>query len=332
MADLGTRFFTCLNMISIVPDLRLGLTPRQPKCGTIPSMTNLHIFAAGTAAGSFSPGVERGPEAILETGCMQTLGLAFELQLHQARSVAVAGSQKNQLEWLIQLQNDLSAVPVSDQLLVLGGDHSLAAPSLLASARRLARPAIVYVDAHPDCHRLETSTTGNLHGMPITIATGETFREIFPSPYMDAADICFIGIKDIDEAEQHWLDSNHAVYFTMDRIIEEGIGSVMQSVNRWVGTRSLHVSFDIDAVDAYFAPGTGIRNAGGLTYREASYIARQLGYLRPKVVDMVEVNPARDEDRRTAFLAAELTCALFGLRFDSYQRYLDGHTGDHAAD
>ena len=46
---------------------------------------------------------------------------------------------------------------------------------------------------------------------------------------------------------------------------------------------------------------------------------------------MVEVNPSRDVERRTALLAAELVCALFALRFDSYQRYLGDHVDGRSA-
>jgi hypothetical protein len=42
--------------------------------------------------------------------------------------------------------------------------------------------------------------------------------------------------------------------------------------------RPLHLSFDIDAVDPLYAPSTGTRVAGGLSYREAYYICEAVAH------------------------------------------------------
>lgn len=58
----------------------------------------------------------------------------------------------------------------------------------------------------------------------------------------------------------------------------------------------LHCSFDIDAIDPIYAPGTGTKSRGGLDYREAHYILKRL-YLENLVsLDMVEINPDLDKD------------------------------------
>lgn len=290
--------------------------------------TKLHIISAGTALGSFSTGVEVGPEAILKAGLVTALEAAFTVVQAGAPTTPEATyttDRSGLVAWLVNLRLQLQALPVADRIVVLGGDHSVGAASLLASAHRLRRPAVVYVDAHPDCHRLETSQTGSLHGMPITIATGETLPETFVEPYLMPSDLCFVGIKDIDGAEQRWLDGNHVTYFTMDTITDLGIAEVSRRVHKWVAGRDLHVSFDIDSIDHQYAPGTGIQNMGGLTYREASYLCRQLALLHPQVIDMVEINPTRDIDSRTAQLGAELIAALLGLRWDVYVRYVNEH-------
>lgn len=288
--------------------------------------SKLHIISAGTSLGSFSAGVERGPEALLAAGLKPALQPHYDLEFHSAPEQIGQSTPSSELvTWLADLTQELRALPVADRVVVLGGDHSVGAPSMLASAQRLQQPAVVYIDAHPDCHLLETSQTGSLHGMPVTIATGETYADVFSAPYLQPSDLCFVGIKDIDQAEQRWLDGRRVKYFTMDMIIDVGIAEVSRQLTKWIAGRNLHVSFDIDSIDAQYAPGTGINNMGGLTYREASYLCRQLGLLHPQVIDMVEVNPDRDQGNKTALLGTELIAALLGIRWDEYARYVGEH-------
>jgi len=66
----------------------------------------------------------------------------------------------------------------------------------------------------------------------------------------------------------------------------------MEHLNKG-GERPLHLSYDIDAVDPAIAPHTGTKVHGGLSYREAHYVAEEAalsGLLSS--MDMVEVNPA----------------------------------------
>ena len=301
-------------------------------------MQKLSIILAGTALGSYSQGAELGPQAMLDAGLLKLLRSSFDVSVVSEIPMAVSfhqppdnhqaeNSQQQLITWLQKLRQSIQTIASDSRVILLGGDHSVGAASLLATASRIAQPAIIYVDAHPDCHRLETSSTGRLHGMPVTIATGETLVEYFPGPYLAPQAICFVGIKDIDPAEQRWLDANQVLYFTMDKVIELGISEITKQLNRWVAGRKLHVSFDIDSIDGLYAPGTGIPNSGGLTYREASYLCRHLSLLHPDVVDLVEVNPTRDIDNRTVNLGVELAAALFGIDWDDYARYLDQHHG-----
>ena len=79
------------------------------------------------------------------------------------------------------------------------------------------------------------------------------------------------------------------------------------------GTAGFHLSFDLDAVDPRYAPGTGTPVPGGLTYREAHFAceaAAESGHLL--AMDMVELNPTLDEHNRTGKLAVELILSALG--------------------
>jgi arginase len=296
------------------------------------AMKKLHIVSAGTSEGSVNHGCETAPEVLLQSGLHERLVQdAWKIKLSNIAAVAEDNNYDDLglrnaaslIPWLQELYRQLVLnTSYDEKALVLGGDHSIGAVSLLATKQQYPDAVCVYVDAHPDAHSLESSQTRNIHGLPLRIAAGQTLAKYFPGPYYAPSEIYLVGIKDIDPAEARWLEEQKISHATMDTILEQGIGTVMHRVSEWVGDRPLHVSYDIDAIDAAFAPGTGILNAGGLNYREAEYLARKLGTLNPVAVDMVEVNPLRDEAGKTVRLAQELIVKLLGGEWNSYQDYL----------
>lgn len=294
-------------------------------------MSDVRIIQAGTSEGSFSDGTEQGPAAMLAAGLerlLQQSGLKTELvdiptvEPHTQSAHDGVRQARSLVPWL---QAVLAATlrSSSGRALTLGGDHSVAIPSLMATKRRYHEAVCVYIDAHPDSNDIASSPTGNLHGMPLRVVTGEVLADQFQAPYFQPDELCFIGIKDIDDAEAEWIARHGVRAYTMDTVIERGIASILQDVQAWIAHRPLHVSFDIDVIDSQYAPGTGIRNAGGLTYREADYLARRLGALQPVAVDVVELNPARDLSGQTTRLAVELAVALLGGKWSEYDRYLE---------
>lgn len=293
---------------------------------------DIRIFAAGTNLGSFSDGAEDGPTVLLERGLEGVLApCARSVELVQWRSDdkhvtdKAAKQVRNAhklIPWISGLRHSIVAEDKNALPIVLGGDHSVATASLLATRQRHPDAVCVYIDAHPDAQTPGASTTHNLHGMPVRIAAGGALHNEFQGPYMKPQDFYYLAIKDIDQPEADWINTEGIEHATMDDITGVGIGAVMHHVQEWVGGRPLHVSFDIDSIDKLYAPGTGIQNSGGLTYREATYITRQLARESIIAIDLVELSPSRDTDGMTADLGIELIAHLLGIRWDSYTRYL----------
>lgn len=75
----------------------------------------------------------------------------------------------------------------------------------------------------------------------------------------------------------------------------------------------LHVSFDVDFLDASFAPGVGTAVKGGPTYREAQLCMEMIADTgRMASLDVMELNPALDVRNATAEVALDLIESLFG--------------------
>jgi agmatinase len=94
--------------------------------------------------------------------------------------------------------------------------------------------------------------------------------------------------------------------YAQDDIALDGIAAIMVGVRHQVGRRPVYLTFDIDAVDPAFAPGTGTPVPGGLTSREALEIVRGLHGTQLVGMDLVEVLPALDHASMTCNLAAHL--------------------------
>lgn len=81
---------------------------------------------------------------------------------------------------------------------------------------------------------------------------------------------------------------------------------------------------DLDVIDSVYAPGAGMPNKGGLTYREITAIADYVGRKCNVIgVDVVEYNPLQDVDGKTAELGIELIAKFLGTNYSWYTNYMD---------
>jgi arginase len=207
--------------------------------------------------------------------------------------------------------------------LVLGGDHSLAAGSVAASAdwvrRTSAKPmGVIWVDAHGDMNTPQTTSSGNVHGMPLGALLGQEPTElasIGTSPSVMPEHTVLVGIRNLDEQEKAVIRASGIHVFTMKDVDREGIARVAERAIALASadTGGIHVSFDLDVCDPTFAPGVGTPVKGGLDYREAHMLMELVADSRKLVaLDLVEVNPTLDIRNATAEFATELALSALG--------------------
>ena len=209
--------------------------------------------------------------------------------------------------------------------LVLGGDHSLAAGSVAATAdylRRDGKPlGLIWVDAHGDMNTPGTSSSGNVHGMPLAALLGPEPAELSRiggfSPKVTPDRTVLIGIRNLDDREKERIRESGVHVFTMKDIDRAGIAATVEQAIAIAGKNAggIHVSFDLDVCDPSIAPGVGTPVKGGFNYREAHMLMEMVadsGLLR--ALDLVEVNPILDDRNMTAILGAELASSALGQR------------------
>ncbi len=204
----------------------------------------------------------------------------------------------------------------------LGGDHSVAfgtIPSVARYAREQNRPLFVlWIDAHTDYHTLDTSKSGNIHGMPVAYITGDkSFHGYFPdlNPPVPVENICIMGIRSVDKAERKRLSNAGTTAHDMRKIDEDGIKRLLDPFLEQVRAENglLHISLDVDGLDPEIAPAVGTTVPGGLTFREAHLMMEMVHDSGlASSLDLVELNPLLDDRGKTARLLIDLTASLLG--------------------
>ena len=223
-------------------------------------------------------------------------------------------------------QSALATLEEGAMPIVLGGDHSLAAGSVAAAAEwanttRQLPLGLIWVDAHGDMNTPATTTSGNVHGMPLAALLGPEPAELSRignfAPKVQPAHTVLIGVRNLDDREKVLVRDSHIHVFTMKDIDRQGIASVVEQAVALAGagTAGIHVSFDMDVCDPMVAPGVGTPVKGGLDYREAHMVMEMVadsGALTS--LDLVEVNPTLDIQNTTAQLGTELALSALGMK------------------
>ena len=301
----------------------------------------LGIIGVPVDLGGYHRGVDMGPYALRHAGLvgrLRKIGLDVKdfgnLDVPVRETLELGDPQARYLDAIVSISQRLceKVCEIMQQgylPLVVGGDHTCSLGSVAAVALQGEQPmGMLWVDAHGDLNIPESSPSGNVHGMPVSVALGQGPAALVelgrPGPKLEVGDLVHIGIRDLDPHEVACFASGRHTYYSMMEIDAYGIHDVtlaaLERATRGY-TIPIHFSFDLDVVDPSEAPGVGTPVQGGLTFREAHLMmeliaAARLRDGRPVVqsLDLVEVNPILDQRNRTAELAVSLAVSLFEER------------------
>jgi arginase len=184
-----------------------------------------------------------------------------------------------------------------EQLIVLGGDHSVSIGTAAGLARvtDLARIGLIWIDAHGDINTDQTSASKSITGYPLAVATGlgpEELTSALGSNFIKK--VVHIGLRDCEEEEAKYLKSIDALTFSPYDIDIKGLGAVLKEAAKHLkDCDHIWISCDVDVLDSvYFEKGeTDLPVPAGLTPREVLTITRffqKTGKL--KIMELVQVN------------------------------------------
>jgi agmatinase len=180
----------------------------------------------------------------------------------------------------------------------LGGDHFITLPILRAYADRFGPMSVIHFDAHSDLWQDDDFDR---------IDHGTMMYKAVKSGIVDVTRSVQIGIR------THCDDYLGMPYIDARACHEKGTAWVVQRAREIVGAHPTYVTFDIDALDPAFAPGTGTPVWGGLASWQAAAMLRDLAGINMVGGDIVEVSPPYDTTGATAIAGAHVAFELCSL-------------------
>ncbi len=191
--------------------------------------------------------------------------------------------------------------------LTAGGDHLITLPVMRALCR--SEPVgMVHFDAHTDTWDRYFGESKYTHGTP--------FRRAIEEGLLDPKRTVQIGIRGAlySASDKEWGLEQGIRVIEIEEYHDLGVDAVIAEARRVVGDGKTYVSFDVDALDPVYAPGTGTPEIGGLTTYDAQQMIRGLRGLNLVGGDVVEVSPPFDMSGNTALVAVtmmfEILCLL----------------------
>lgn len=187
-------------------------------------------------------------------------------------------------------------------VVILGGDHSISMLSQKAYRREeKGKLGIVHIDAHADiCDVYDGSKLS--HACVLRRALENGFSE---------EDITMVGIRSYEAQEAEYLAHSKVKVYGAADFSPACIGEIIE---KYRGYDGIYVSFDIDAVDPAYAPGTGTPEAFGLqSVQVLSLLTTLFNNLPVKILDLVEVSPPLDVNNVTVWLALKYLLEIFGM-------------------
>lgn len=250
------------------------------------------------------PGARFGPRAIREASTLQPGDPPFGWPFDPLSSCTIVDTGDLAFDYAetarfpAALQDRAAEIIASGAtLLALGGDHSVTLPLLRAHAARHGQLGLVHFDAHSDLWQDDS---------PARIDHGTFLYKAMREGLVDPARAVQVGIR---TAGPSWPG---LAQISAREVHENPVAATAARIRKIAGDGPAYLTFDIDALDPAFAPGTGTPVWGGLASWQAAALLRDLAGVNIVGADVVEVSPPYDTGAITAVagahVAVELAC------------------------
>jgi len=276
----------------------------------------IKIFGAGSDLGVHVNGASLAPEEIInELNLSKKDYCILNQDKNIIKSIDKLDLRKNEKEindfnkklYNLILENK-NIFPIT-----IGGDHSIAIASALASSKKDNNIGIIWIDAHTDYNTFESTITGNIHGLPLAAITGykcNELRKFHKGPTINPKNCVIVGARSIDKEEYNNLKDAGVTIFTTNDIKLHGVKEIMNKAFEIAlkNTNKTHISYDLDIIDPIQAPGVSVPEIDGISEKEAIEITNELTNNINKVIsfDLVEFNPKKDINNKTKKISLKI--------------------------
>jgi arginase len=289
-------------------------------------MNKINLIAACSDFGIHVDGSKLGPEILIKNSNVSNINKILTIHSNEgvAKELDINNKRKNLNE--INFFNTKLYNTVLNSLnddcfpITLGGDHSIAIASALASIKKYNNLGIIWFDAHGDFNTFKTTISGNIHGLPLAVITNyekELLSSFHNGNYYNYKNTVIVGARDLDSLELENLKNAGVTIFSTEDIKKYGTNTIYSQAFKIAGngTNGIHVSYDIDVIDPIIAPGVSIPAIDGISVEEANcfvdFIHKNKNLV--KSIDLVELNPLRDIDNKTQRIATNILNNLISI-------------------
>lgn len=226
--------------------------------------------------------------------------------------------------------------------IIISGDHSSC--SGVMHGLKMAYPdkeiGVVYIDAHADIHSPYTSSSGNMHGMPLAVACALDNKEFQINKLSEEEEffwdklkkisghkqsikpenIVFCGLRDYESAEKDIIAKYGIKKYSSEDITYFGIKTIIKRIFKHLKhCDHIYVSFDVDSIDPLYIPGTGTPSPKGLSFEQALQLNMQL-IKNEKVCcwEITEINPSLDKEDEGAHYLFEILEKVTNMLIKNY--------------
>ncbi len=292
--------------------------------------------------GAENLGVDIGPKAFRYTQLvdkLQSAGLDVtdhgDIPCPDRRDATIGDPQQRYLDAILEVTHATATrveafIRGGHRVIGLGGDHSVTLGLVAGASAALgaSKLGLIYFDAHGDMNTTETTLSGNIHGMHLASLLGfgspqlaDAYR---PGAKLPKSNLLHIGGSDFDPGELALIKREQLNVFTLRDLLSSSLNPLWIHIDQLAArVDHLWISFDLDVINEQYAPGAGMPNRAGLSYREVAAIADHIGRTCPVIgVDIVEYNPLLDQHSQTAELSVELIAKFFGTDYSWYTAYM----------
>jgi len=249
-------------------------------------------------------GCEKAPNAVLEA--LKEIhsnesGKPIDSRLLDLEEIHLDNSNVELSNNLIY-KNSFKMFETQPKTIFIGGDHSISYPltrGFFDSCQNSGKePCLIVFDAHADCMK------------PMREPTHEEWLRKLIEDGFPAQNILLVGVRNLWKDETIFLNENKIKIINMNQLTEN-LQDMCDIIMEFSNGKDLYVSIDIDVIDPVFAPGTGYQEPGGLTSRQFLYLIQRINKIKNlRGIDIVEINPVKDENNKTIKLGAKILAEL----------------------
>ena len=195
-------------------------------------------------------------------------------------------------------KNSFKMFETQPRTVFVGGDHSISyslTRGFFDSCQNLGKePCLIVFDAHADCM------------IPMKEPTHEEWLRKLIEDGFPARNILLVGVRNMWQDEIIFLREKGIRMISINQFLDN-LQDTCDVIMEFSDGKQLYVSIDIDVIDPSFAPGTGYQESGGLSSRDFLYIIQRINKIRNlRGIDIVEINPEKDEGGKTVKLGAKI--------------------------